>query len=189
MGLQGVKEDVAGELSALIGVENLRDPKPMHRLLEAVYTEPGVQRMAQPPGQDLPTIPVQNRHSVAEALSQSEVGDISTPHLIGALDGQPPQQVGGDRMPRRGLAGVGTGSPPRQPQRLHQALHALAVDPQPAVPQQLHHPPAAKERMAGVLFINQPQYQQILVIDRFRALMRGVGRPTDPRQGALPGQG
>ena len=62
MRLQGVKEDVAGELSALIHVENLRDPKPTHRLLEAVYTEPGVQRIAKPPCQDLPTIPVQNRH-------------------------------------------------------------------------------------------------------------------------------
>jgi hypothetical protein len=43
--------------------------------------------------------------------------------------------------------------------------------------------------MAGVFFINQPKHQQILVIDRFRSLMRVVGRPTDPRQGALPGQG
>jgi hypothetical protein len=88
-----------------------------------------------------------------------------------------------------GLAGEGTGSHPRQPQLPHQALHPLAVDPQPVVPQKPHHPPAAKERMAGVFFINQPQHQQILVIGRFRSLMRVVGRPTDPRQGALPGQG
>ena len=189
MRLQGVKEDVAGELRALIRVENLRDPKPTHRFLEAVHTEPCVRRIAQPPGQDLPTIPVQNRHQVAEALSQSDVGDIGTPHLIGALDGQPPQQVGVDRMRRMGLAGVGTGSHPRQPQLLHQAPHSLAVDRQPAVPQKRHHPPAAKERMAGVFFINQPQHQQILVIDRFRSSMRVVGRPPDPRQGALPGQG
>ena len=40
--LSGVKEDVAGGLSALIRVENLRDPKPTHRLLKAVYTETDV---------------------------------------------------------------------------------------------------------------------------------------------------
>jgi len=68
-------------------------------------------------------------------------------------------------------------------------LYPLAVDPKPSVSQKPHHPPAAEKRGTGIFFVNEPEHEEFFVIDRFRSLMGVVGRPTDRRQGALPGQG
>jgi hypothetical protein len=71
MGLQGVDEVVASELRALIGIENLRDPKAPQRLVKTVHAESRIERIAEPPGQQLSAIPVDNRHPVTPTLGVS----------------------------------------------------------------------------------------------------------------------
>src|SRR3954471_23996935 len=45
---------VNGELTALIGVEDLRPAEPSQRLFQGIDTEVGVQRVRKPPGQHCP---------------------------------------------------------------------------------------------------------------------------------------
>ena len=189
VGLQGVDEVMAGELSALIGVENLRDPKPTHRLLETVHAESRIQRIAEPPGEHLATIPVHNGDQVPKPMSEPDVGDIGTPGLIGPLDRQPPQQVGIHQVGRMGLTGVRARNHPRQPQLLHQALHPFPIDREPALSQKPNHPPTAEKRVAGVFFINQPEHPLFRLGHRFDPLPGVIRGATDPRHGALPDQG
>ena len=117
------------------------------------------------------------------------IGDIRTPGLIGSLDRQPPQQVGIHQVGRMGLAGVRAGNHPRQPQLLHQALHAFPVDRKAPLPQKPDHPPTAKEGMARVFFINEPEQHRVVLIHQSGSLMSVIRGATDPRHGALPDQG
>ena len=52
--LPGVCKVGAGELAALIGVEDLRLAKPPQRLFQRIDAEVGVQRVRNPPGQRAP---------------------------------------------------------------------------------------------------------------------------------------
>ncbi len=81
---------------------------------------------------------------------------------------------------------VRTGDHARQAQALHQALHPFPVDHPAPLPQKWDHPPTAKEWMARVFFIQEPEQQRLFLVSQARVLMTVIGRTTDPRQGALP---
>src|SRR3954454_13745451 len=66
VGLQHAGEVGAGELTALIGIEDLRPAEPSQRLFQGIDTEVGVQRVRKPPGQHRPRVPVHDRHQVDE---------------------------------------------------------------------------------------------------------------------------
>jgi len=91
-------------------------------------------------------------------------------------------------MGRMRLAGVGARRHTSQPQLLYQALHPFPVDRQTPLPQKPHHPPTAKEGMARIFFINQPQHHYLFRLHRGGGLMGVTRGATDPRQGALPDQ-
>ena len=59
--LQSGGEGEAGELAAVVGVEDLRRIMPGQGLVERVRTEARVQRVRQPPGQDVAACPVHDR--------------------------------------------------------------------------------------------------------------------------------
>src|SRR5580704_18401448 len=80
--LQGVGEIIAGELAALVGIEDLRPAVLGERFLECLDTELRAERVRQPPRQHGTAHPVHDHHQVEEALGHRDVGDIRAPDLI-----------------------------------------------------------------------------------------------------------
>ena len=89
---QQARERVAGELRTLVGIEYLRPPG-RKRPFERIPAELTVQSDRQLPGQHVAAEPLQNRHQIHEARTQSDVGDVATPHLTDALDRNLAQQI------------------------------------------------------------------------------------------------
>ena len=87
LAFQSFGEPGGGELSALIGIEDvgLVDGE---GLIEGIDAEIHFQGVGQPPGQHIPTIPVHHRHQVHEALRHWDIGDVGAPDLVGSVDGQ-----------------------------------------------------------------------------------------------------
>ena len=89
---------LASELASLVGVEYLRGAVFEQCFFQRFDTESGVQRVGQPPGENLSGCPVHDRYQVHVSPCHGEIGDVGCPDLIGPVNGHSPQQVGIDRM-------------------------------------------------------------------------------------------
>ena len=138
--LQHLSELQAGELTPLVGVEDLRLALPQ-RLLQGVDAEVGLQGVGQSPGHHVPAVPVHDGHQVEESPGHGQVGDVGGPRLVGPGNSDLFQQIGIDPVLRRRPAGAGTPVDGPQPHDAHQSLHPLPAHP-PALPGQpdLHAP-------------------------------------------------
>jgi hypothetical protein len=86
-----VRERLAGELAALVGIENHRRSIPGDRLVKRLQTELDVHRDRHAPGEDSAARPVHHRCELHEPPLHGDVADIHRPHVVGALDGQTAQ--------------------------------------------------------------------------------------------------
>src|SRR6516162_477689 len=91
--LQGAGEVVAGELAALVGIEDVGPAVARERRLERLDTKIGAKRVRQPPRQHRAANPGHDDHQIEKALGHRNVGDIGAPDLIDPLDRQPAEQV------------------------------------------------------------------------------------------------
>ena len=91
--LEEPRELLAGELAALVGVEELRRAIAGQGLLDRLETEVGRQRVGQPPRQHPATRPIQDGEQIHEASAHRDVGDVGGPHLVRASDLQLAQQI------------------------------------------------------------------------------------------------
>ena len=82
---QAVSPDEGRELAALICVHDLGWAELVDRLVQSLHAEVGFQRVRYPPGQHLPGIQVHDGDQIEEAKAHRDVGDVSTPDLIGPL--------------------------------------------------------------------------------------------------------
>ena len=85
---------LAGELAALVGVEDLW-PTLAQGLFQSRNTEVYLQGVGQPPGQHVAAVPVPDGHQVEETPSHGyvgDVGDVGGPHLVDPVDLQPPER-------------------------------------------------------------------------------------------------
>ena len=103
--LQRAGEIVAGELTALVGIEDRGPAMSGERLLEHLDTKIGAKRVRQSPRQHRAADPVHNDHQIEKALGHRDIRNVRAPHLI--LDRDPAEQVRVDLMLRCRLAGVG----------------------------------------------------------------------------------
>ena len=71
--LEPVGEGQACELAPLVGVEDLGGPVACERLGQGVDTEVRLERVRQPPGQDLPARPIHDRDQIEKAARQRDV--------------------------------------------------------------------------------------------------------------------
>ena len=125
--LQAASEPRGGELAALVGVKDL-GLADGEGLVQSLQAEIDLQRVGDPPGQDISTKPVHHGHQIHKALWHRHVGDVGAPHLIGPVDHQPPQKVGINALLGGRPAGARTWINGFQSHFLHQPLHPLAVD-------------------------------------------------------------
>ena len=79
---QYLDKDHRCKLDALIAVEDIR-PTVRQRVFQALYTKRRVQRVRQPPGQDITAEPVNDRHQITEPLPQLHIRDVNGPDLVG----------------------------------------------------------------------------------------------------------
>ena len=104
----------AGELAALVGVEDLRRAIRGQGLIQRVRAEARVQRVRQPPSQHVAARPVHDRHQVEEAAPHRDVGDVGAPDMVRPLDPQIPQQIRVN--PVLGVRRAGPRRPDRPPE-------------------------------------------------------------------------
>jgi len=141
------------ELAALVGVVDLGDAEG-ERGLDGLDAEPDRQTPRQPPRQDVPRIPVQDRHEVKPLALGAHVGEIRAPNLIGTANGHVPQEV------RIGLVGrVRRTRLPARTQGLdahhpHQALDPFVVVRDAVAHELCRDPGRAVVRVAGVDLVN-----------------------------------
>lgn len=79
--LKTPREGVAGQLAALIGVENLGLAS-TQRSIQCLQAEIDFQADRNRPGEYIATEPVDDRHQLDKALSHPYIGDVATPDLI-----------------------------------------------------------------------------------------------------------
>lgn len=152
--LDPVGEGVGRELDALVSVENLRLAL-SQGLLQGNQAEVTIQSVGQLPGQDITTIPIDDRGQVHKTALHRNVGDVAAPDLQRPVDEPVAQQVGINPVGLTGVFRMGLGINRLQAHQLHQPLHPLMVDGVPLPLQVSRHSGPAIERGAGVLFINQ----------------------------------
>ncbi len=183
-GIEPAGEGRAGELRALIGVEDFRRAVLSQRCVERRDAKAGVHRVRQSPRQNGPAGPIDDRHQIQKAVRHRNVRNVAGPHMIGPGDRYPAQQIGIDLVTGRGLAGAGARNQRLDPHHAHQPLHTLAVDAVACLVEFERHPPRAIERPLEMQFVEPPHQGQIISAgDRHRAI---DARTRQIQQHALP---
>ena len=123
----GARKGLAGELTSLIGVENLRSSL-FKSSGESFDTKRCIQGVGKLPGKDETAVPVNDGHQIHEALCHSAVSDIRAPYLIGVGNLKAPQKIRIDLVFRRRLAGSRLRSHSFKAKNSHEALYFLPID-------------------------------------------------------------
>lgn len=158
--LQGGCESGGRELNPLVSVKDGRLLM-AQRFPQSGQTEVTIQGVGQFPGQDVTAEPIHDGHQIHEPAGQANIGDVSTPDLIGLGNSQVAQPVGINPVFRivKGRARFGiNGDQSHFPQ---ESLHPFVVDRITTVMQMSRHPRPAIERGSGVLLVQQAHQQQI----------------------------
>src|ERR1700732_4063629 len=115
----------AGELRALIRVEYPRLSVSSQSLLQRFDAKPAVDGVRQPPSQNRPAGPIDDRHEIQKAVRHRDIGDVGSPYVVRLGDRQAPQQVGIYLVSRRGFARAWARNPKlRSPSRASAAAPA-----------------------------------------------------------------
>src|SRR5271170_1063617 len=100
---QDAGERLAGELAALVGIENFRFAMFADGLLQRLDAKAGLHRDRHTMGEHTPGEPIDDRDQIDEAARHRDIGNIRRPDLIGPLDLHAAQQIGINLVARRGF--------------------------------------------------------------------------------------
>ena len=89
-----VHKFITGKLGSLVAVQYPWFPISIDCVLKTCQAKGNIHRIGQPPGQDLPTIYIHDCHQVHHAFRHSQIGNVSTPDMIGMVNLQVPEQIG-----------------------------------------------------------------------------------------------
>ena len=84
---------VTGEMAPLVAVENVRESglkSPVHTVEDKRHLE----RLIQRPGDDIPGMPVDDRHEVHPSVRHADVGDVDPPDVVRILGRNTPERYG-----------------------------------------------------------------------------------------------
>jgi len=141
--LEGLDKVIAGKLSPLVGVENLRSAVAAQGLLESLDTKVRLKGIGNPGGQDFAAVPVHDGHKVHKPTFHWNVGDIGGPDLVGPIDAQASEQIGVDSVLRMGPTGSRLGIYCFDAHQPHQPLDTLSIGIDPLSLKLTGHRPAA----------------------------------------------
>lgn len=125
---QNTGEGLAGELAALVRIENLRFAIARQSFLERFHAKVGLQRDRDPVAEDLAAEPVNDSDKIDEALGHGDVADVCRPDLIRLHNRQFAQKIGVDLVPWRRLGGAGAAIDRLDRHLLHQARDMAAAN-------------------------------------------------------------
>ena len=127
-GQQGLFVGEAGELAALVGVEEVRGRGHAQRVGQGLQAKADVERVGELPAEHVARVPVEHGGQIQKALGHGHVRDIGAPHLVGGRGRAVAQQVGiaRDALARHTQAGFGVDR--LVAHQAHEAAHALLVD-------------------------------------------------------------
>ena len=179
---QRLRKARGGELRTLIRVEYLAPPL-LQYLPHGLDAEVRIQRGAQRPAQHIAAVPVDHRHQVHKPPRQPDVSDVGAPHLVAAVNGQPAQQIGVDRVFRVRPARVGLLVHRLQPHRPQQPPDPLGVDGMPQAPQVSRHPQHAIAGRPRVLLVQQAHQGKVFIAFSRRSVVQAG--PVQAQQRAL----
>ena len=151
----------AGELAALVGVEDLRPAGGVERLIQGLDAEPRIHGVRQPPGQDPAARPVHHRNQVKEAAPERDVGDVGAPDMVGALDGEALETVRIDPVFGMGRARLRRPVDRLQPHQAHEAPNPVTADDTPLAAQMTGHLTGPIERMFKEQLVDAPHQRQV----------------------------
>src|SRR3954463_6897913 len=180
-------ERVAGELRALIGIEDAGLAEPGERLAQRLDTDPCRQRVRQPPRQHPAGCPVDDRNQVQKPLLHRYVRYVSGPHLVWLVDRLAAQKVRVDLVLGMPLAGVPFRPDRPQPELLHQPPDSPAANRNPITQQRHLEPAAAVDRMGRAKPGGATPKLDLLRRFRPRPVIEAASR--NPEQRALPAYG
>src|ERR1700730_654662 len=98
----------AGELRALVGVEDFRPAVTSQGILQGLDAEGSFHRDRQPPRQNPAGRPIEYDSEVNETALHGDIGDVHRPDLARARDRHDAQQIRIDLVAWLGLGGAGT---------------------------------------------------------------------------------
>ena len=185
--LEHLREVQAGELAALIGVEDFRLAVAGDGFLKRIDAEIRGQRIGEPPGEHAAAGPIDDRHEIDEAPAHRDVGDIRGPDLVGPVDLQVPEQVRIDGMGRMAPAGIGLPVQRLDTHLLHQRADVLAANHMAFPPEHVAQHPAAGKGILQVQFVDPAHQRQICRRGRRRRVVRRrAGQPEGVRIAGQP---
>lgn len=157
---ESVGEIFTGELRALIAVEDVGLGAP-ECSLQGCDAEEAVQGVGEFPGEHVAAEPVHYGHQIDKAVLQPDVGDVGTPHLVGALYDHVFEQIGISfgRLSRPTQPGLGIDR--LQSHYAHQTRHTLSIDAISLVLKPDRHTTRAIERRPGVLLVDETHQGQV----------------------------
>src|SRR5215210_2168838 len=151
---QHADKDVAGELAALIGVEDLRPAMAVQSLFQGLDAERRLHRDRQPPGENPAAEPVDDRGEVDEPARHRDVGEVHRPDLVGPGDRQVAQQGGVDLVTRCRLGAAGPAADRLDAHALHQRGDMLTADLHTLGIHEIAQHPTARERKVEMQLVH-----------------------------------
>ena len=124
--------------------------------------------------QDPPAEHVDDGGEIDEATRHRKVGDVHRPHMIGALDLFPAQEIGINLVTRRWLAGVRPAIDRLDSHALHQRRHMATADRDALALQEIAQHPAACEGVVEMQFVEPPHDLQVLGRNRPGLIVDGA---------------
>ena len=155
-------------------------------LVECVCAEACVQRVRQPPSEDVAARPVHDRHQVEEAAPHRDIGDVGAPDMVRPLDRQAPQQIRVDPVLGVGRAGARRPIDRLKPHQAHQTTGPAAPDANALSAQVTDHLAGAVKGILQEQLVDPPHQRQGLRALPLRLVVER--RAPDRQQAALPAQ-
>jgi hypothetical protein len=173
VGFQSSRELLAGELAALLGVEDLWRALIGSGVLDSLQAEVGRPCIGQPPRQPPTPRPVENRTQVHEAPCHRKGGDLGGPDVLGTRARQVAQEIGRDRVGGMPVAEVRLAIPRRKAHASHQRGHVPPPNRMAGSPHALTQHPGAGNRILQLKLGNPAHQGPLRLRSRRRLIVRG----------------
>lgn len=164
---------IAGELAALVGIDDCRNAVTFHCLTDCFQHRGSFQGVGQLPPHDLAAVPVDDCSQVHVAALHLDVGDVDRPHLVRKLRHVVSEQVRQESFLIVPLRGVRLGVYRIDRHLAHVLLDRLPTYKVPVIAQQNTDFPRTPSRILGMPVVDE-RHDPLFALDGF--LIRGLGR-------------
>lgn len=172
-------------MTSLIAVENSRESgleRPIHTVQDTWHLE----GLAQLPGDDIPGMPVDDRHESHPSVDQSDVRKIDPPDVVGVLGCDVPEEIRIDPVLQRSFAEIRTWMDSFDAHFPHGSLNPIPAHDESFPGKNRRNAATSEERPAGADLVDPVPKQDLLGRGKDRLIVEpGTG---DTQQHGLRGE-